>query len=320
MPRTEQMSVFLRPQTDEERWLPECPIGESAESDWLYYVCIQEGASATTGSLYRHHFATRSTERFRLPGRPGFVRPTGGDQVLVGMEQQLCLFDLHAKKLTPLVTINVQDERRVIINDGTVLDDGSVLFGTKDIEFSSPMAELLLYRKGVITTLRRRLTCSNGKALLDDSTILDIDTKAKSVEHLRLFQAPPSVAEAGKPIDFTCDEAFPDGMCGPIRRNGHTSVLIAMYNPHDRTHGEVREIDVETGEILTVWETPGSPRVTCPALVCVDHKVMLIATTATEGMTDEQRAMHTNAGCLFWAETDFTWNDVTAPNHFPLHG
>jgi hypothetical protein len=50
---------------------------------------------------------------------------------------------------------------------------------------------------------------------------------------------------------------------------------------------------------------PQSPRATCPLLIRSGGAMKLVITTAVEHMPAEQQAIHTNAGCLFIADTPF---------------
>ena len=54
--------------------------------------------------------------------------------------------------------------------------------------------------------------------------------------------------------------------------------------------------DLETGEAVHRWVTPGSPRVTCPLLVNRPDGVKVILTTADEGMSNDVRAASPAAG------------------------
>ncbi len=104
-------------------------------------------------------------------------------------------------------------------------------------------------------------------------------------------------------LDLSEVDAFPDGMVlAPDRQ----SVIIAFYNPRDVDYGEARQYRLADGQLLCVWRTEASPRVTCPLIMEYEGRVCLILTTAVEHMTAQQQQQHRNAGCLFIADTPFT--------------
>ena len=100
-------------------------------------------------------------------------------------------------------------------------------------------------------------------------------------------------------LDVARQAGFPDGMVDA----GDGSVVIAFYNPEPVFEGRAIRFDLRNGVVLEEWTTRRSPRVTCPLLVEIDGNVRLVLTTATEGMSEEQREKCPNAGDLFWAAT-----------------
>ena len=133
-------------------------------------------------------------------------------------------------------------------------------------------------------------------------TLLDIDTPTKQVVRYSLNVATGELSEPEVVVDLTSGDDFPDGM---IATPDGQSVIIAFYNPNEVDFGAARQYSLQDGSLEAVWTVEKSPRVTCPQLVRIDGSVKLILTTADEGMTPEQQARHTNAGCLFIADTDF---------------
>ena len=298
--------VLFRPETEQLRFLPEGPYPYG--DDRLSWVAIQHGADAKSGSLNLFDFASGANQSVDLPGRPGFAFPTNRDSVFVtGMERQVGLFDTNNSSFKPLGDPVESGVIGTVINDGVVFA-GGLIFGCKDLNFAEAKAGLYLWRRADWQTIRLRddQTCSNGKIVFGDGervTLLDIDTPTKTVVRYELDVTDGRLSPPEVVVDLREGDAFPDGM---IATPDGASVIIAFYNSDDAAFGEAKQYSLETGEEEAVWRTEKSPRVTCPQLVERDGQIKLILTTADEGMTPEQQAMHTNAGALFIGNTDFT--------------
>ncbi|GIW91273.1 MAG: gluconolactonase [Pirellulaceae bacterium] len=304
--------LWFDPQEETLKYLPEGPRVCSAEQ--ISWVAIQHGAEATYGSVNLLSIGPglQITEyrSYALNGRPGFAFPTTVPGCfLVGLERQLVLCDVATGKVQPLAEPVDQEVEGTIINDAQMFGEG-VVFGTKDLKFAEPKANLYLYRSrdGAVIRLRDKQTCSNGKILsprADGSwTLLDIDTPRKQIVQYRLDATAGVLEEERVVVDLTEDPAFPDGMVASPDGN---SLLVALYNPHPAAWGEVRQYGIESGECEAVWRVPGSPQVTCPQLFYFEGKVHLVITTAVEHMAPDRRREAHGAGCLFVMET--SWNE-----------
>lgn len=298
--------VLFRPETEQLRFLPEGPYPNG--NDRLSWVAIQHGADAKSGSLNLFDFTSGSNQSIDLPGRPGFAFPTNRDGVFVtGMERQVGLFDTGDSSFKPLGDQVESGVTGTVINDGVVFS-GGLIFGCKDLNFAEAKAGLYLWRRSDWQTicLRDDQTCSNGKVVFGDGervTFLDIDTPTKTVVRYELDVTDGRLSPPEVVVDLRAGDAFPDGM---IATPDGTSVIIAFYDPADAAFGVAKQFSLATGDEEAVWRTEKSPRVTCPQLVERDGQIKLILTTADEGMTPEQQAMHTSAGALFIGDTEFT--------------
>jgi sugar lactone lactonase YvrE len=301
-----QARVLFRPPDPRLAFLPEGPYPCGKER--ISWVAIQHGATATTGSLNLLDVTRGENRSLDLPGRPGFAFPTNRlDTFVVGMERRICLVDAATGRVEPLLEETVDpDVDGTIINDGLVLDRGLV-FGCKDLAFRDPKAGLYLWRREdrKLVTLRNDQICSNGKVVLNRDgqwTLLDIDSPTKTVAAYALNIDAGRVGEPSVVVDLRDGDAFPDGMIATPDGQG---VIVALYDPTDKTHGQARQYRIESGELEAVWHVPASPQVTCPQLVETNGRVQLILTTAVEHMTRQRQRACTNAGCLFIAETNF---------------
>jgi sugar lactone lactonase YvrE len=301
---------FFIPPDEGLRHLPEGPRMLDARSwpvpgRWVAWVGIQHGAGSRVGSVNLLDLGTRTNTSYPLPGRPGFVAETDRPGILlVGLERELVLFDVNsAAPSIEHIGLTVVDDPKTIINDGIATPFG-VIFGTKELNFRDPLAHLYLYRYGAnkVEILRDGQTCSNGKVVLrrnDGLYLLDIDTPTRTVVR---YAFDPEQGAVGPPscfLDLTHRTDYPDGMC--LTPDGR-GIVIAFYNPGDVPYGVAQQFNLATGEAEAEWQTPGSPRVTCPCFVRMEDGIHLLLTTAVEGMASEQRARHAHAGTVFTAE------------------
>jgi sugar lactone lactonase YvrE len=302
---THTARLLVAGEVEEDKFLPEGPrvmplFGREA----LVWVNIQTAATATRGAVHAYFFDTHERRRWTTPARPGFVFPTDApDTVLVGMEKAVGTLNLATGLWTPFAKL-ADASPRTIINDGEIVPGGrAVVFGTKDVNFAEPVAHLYLFTLDDhrLAVLADGQTCSNGKVFAGD-VLFDIDTPRKVVTKYRLDVKRRTLMEEGVAVDLRSHPAFPDGMCDA----GDGTAIVTFYTPDRGGAGVAERYRLGTGELLERWETPGSPRVTCPLLAKRPDGVKLILTTCTEGMPANLRADAPHAGSLFVADTSFT--------------
>lgn len=304
--RTTEARVFLAPEDDDDGFLPEGPRAISLGGrDAVLWVNIQTDPAATRGAVHLRFWDDGEQGVWNLPGRPGFAFPTDRPGVVfVGLEKSPATLDLDTNETNPLATIP-DSNPRTIINDAEVVPGGkAVVFGTKDVQFKDPIANLYLYTvdDNRVSPLADKQTCSNGKVFRTEGGALilfDIDTPTRKVVRYRLDVAARTATPDGVALDLADHTGFPDGM----RDCGDGTVVVAFYNPDFSDAGKAIRFDLATGDAVEGWTTPGSPRVTCPLLVKRPDGVKLILTTCTEGMPADMRTGCPNAGCLFIADT-----------------
>jgi sugar lactone lactonase YvrE len=300
--------VLFAPPAEDDRYLPEGPKsvtvgGRSA----LAWVNIQTGPDAKTCAVHLRFWDTGEHRVVPLSGRPGFMALTDQpDVVLVGRDKEFGTLNLATGAYVRLASIP-DDNPRTMINDGAAVPGGhAVVFGTKDVQFKDPIADLYLYTvaDNHVTKLADRQTCSNGKVFARDARgliLYDIDTPRRVVTLYWLDLDRRHLTDGGVAVDLRAVDGFPDGMADC----GDGTAIIAMYDPGPAVDGRAYHYDLRTGERLSEWVVPGSPRVTCPLLVEREGGVELVLTTAVEGMPDARRGECPHAGDLFVAETDF---------------
>lgn len=281
----------------------------------LGWVAIQHAVDKLEGSIDVLHFSTGENQSMALPGRPGFfAETTKPGIVLVGMERRFVFCNLLTGQIEE-TGITVTDDERVVINDGLAVE-GGVLFGTKHVGFNLPIAGLY-YVDSATRKMQKVLdgqVCSNGKALMRDdggATLIDIDSQPKTIGRYRLDPSLKTIVSHAFVAKPNALPGFPDGL--RLAPDGR-SAIVAFYNPAHVADGVAQQLCLETGMVLAEWHLPGSPRVTCPEFITVKDKVMLVFTTAVEGMPAETRAIAPGAGAMYIADTNF----FTAPVQPPL--
>lgn len=319
MTEIRQARPLQQPDTDALRYLPEGPI--PLDDGLLSWVGIQHGSHATHGSLNLLDLHRQTNQSHDLPGRPGFAFPcTREHTFVVGCERTLGLFDVSNGSWQPFCEGIDASVDNTIINDGLVVDN-NLIFGTKDLQFATKKAGLYLYRgrDQQLIQLRDDQICSNGKAWLrsDDGTcrLLDIDSPTRQLVSYEIDIAAGRLGPATVVIDFAGDPAVPDGA---ILTPDGSGVIVAMFRPEVASHGETRLYDLASGELRCVWQTPGSPQNTCPALVRLDGKLTLVITTAVEHMSDEAKAQCPHAGRIFLGDVDLADHGEPLAARFPV--
>ena len=311
------MEPLWSPDQSDLGYLPEGPVG--VLPGIFSWVSIQHGERAEYGSLNRLNVESMENETLKLSGRPGFAFPTTDpDYFIVGMER--CLQLIHF----PTGTSQVLSEeiscggRGTIINDGMVFPEG-VIFGAKDLKILKAIAGLYFWRlrDRQLWLLRDDQICSNGKVIQKEGhqwNIWDIDSPTKQVVRYRFDIQKGQLSESEVALDLRKLDGFPDGM---VSTPDGQSVIIAFYNPHEVSHGEVRQYSLVTGQHQATWRVPGAPQVTCPLLWNYCEKVQLIVTTATENMSSEKRKRYPESGSFFVSQTKF--DSCDQPHRFDIN-
>ncbi len=295
---------FFDPGSEPLRFLPEGPRqfrNYPCAGAFLGWVAIQHGAGDETGSINVLDLESHANENHPMPGRPGFFAETTRPGVLlVGLERRLVFYDLISRSIEDVAPVT--DDRRCVINEGMAVPGGA-LFGTKNLTFDAPVAEVYFFDAA---TRRVRMVlggqiCSNGKHLYERNGtryLADICSFKQAVTRYRVGRDWTLEAEA-KIVDHAGQGIYPDGM-----RSSGESLIVAFYDPRPMPNGHARRYGIDTGELLDEWVIPGSPRVTCPEFVTVAGQTKLLFTTAIEGMPEEIRRIAPFAGHLFLGGAD----------------
>ncbi len=179
-------------------------------------------------------------------------------------------------------------------NDARVAPDGSWWIGTMGTDEGQGAGALYRFAGGQFTQLLSGITVSNATCFAPDGkTAYFSDTPTRQIRKVALDP------ETGMPasdwevfVDLTGQPGAPDGAVtdseGFVWNAEYGGGRVVRYAPD--------------GKVDRVIEVP-SPNATCPAFGGEDLKTLYI-TTAAQGLSDDQRASHPDAGGIFSIEVD----------------
>ena len=246
-------------------------------------------------ALHAHHAATGANRRQSLPYRLtalGLARDSSliavGDAGLVRLSVGV---DLQVSVVEVIATIALPPGVR--FNDGKVDAGGRFWAGT--MEDAERMACGALYRLDGqrVSKVRSNIGVPNGPCFFADGTMLTTDSARGRITALRVDREGNPVAEH-EFAQFNPSQGYPDGMT--VDAEDH--VWIAFWD------GWCLRRLSRTGQIVAEIVLPVQ-RPTCPAFggAALDH---LFITSATTGLSAEQRQMQPLAGGLLRLEPGVT--------------
>ena len=200
-----------------------------------------------------------------------FVRPMRGGRHVVAARSAILLVDLSEPLLPPTVLADLQLEPGVRCNDGAVAPDGGLYIGTMDDDSAAGRGSVVHVRPDLsVHTVLSGTTVSNGTCLVDDSTVLFIDSPRRAV--MRYCIAPDgSWTEPEIAIDLSDWAGVPDGMCADVEGG----VWIAHWDGRAVVHFNRAGVRDVTLDVAT-------PRPTSCALGGEDGRTLFVTTSAYE--------------------------------------
>ena len=174
------------------------------------------------------------------------------------------------------------------LNDGKPDPVGRYLVGSLSLDEPSESEELFQVGiSGRVRVIDNDLTLSNGLAWSCDGTLLySIDTERKTI-YRRSYDSATGATGTRETFITCTGEGYPDGMT--LDSDGH--LWVAMWGA-----GTINRYSPQ-GDLVSSILVP-SPHTSSVAFVGDDLDTLLI-TTATQELTDDQRAEYPLAGKLF---------------------
>jgi sugar lactone lactonase YvrE len=265
------------------------------DRDRVLWVDINAGV-VHTGSLSGN--GVTQTTALSFPGTVGAVVSARDGELLVAGARRL--YRVDGDGVVSIGTQVLAETTASRLNDGTCDPAGRLLIGS--LALDGRVGEEVLVRiepDGRIAVLDDDLGLSNGLAFAPQGDRLySIDT-TRGIVWVRDYNPETgAVGDRGLLLDLAGQS--PDGLCTDVRGN----LWIAMWGG-----GQVRCYS-PAGDLLAVVEV-AAPNTTSVAFVGARLETLLI-TTASDQLSDAQRASYPDSGRLFIADVGVSGAPVPA--------
>lgn len=258
--------------------LGECPVWSVAERA-LYWIDIRRPA------IRRYDEATRLVETWAMPAMVGAIALCGGGRLVAALGDRVARFDPATGALDTLAHLSdLPPGHR--FNDGRCDPAGRFWVSTMHNETRGPEGTLFRLGSGGLVPVLSELRIPNSLCWSPDGCTMYF---ADSLDY-RIY-AHSYDAETGRIGDrrvfaTSMPPAFPDGSAvdaeGCIWNAEFNGGRVVRYDPN--------------GRILRILDVP-VPRPTCCAFGGPDLDILYV-TTASQNMTEEERAAQPLAGAL----------------------
>ena len=248
--------------------------------------------------LHRFDPSDSSDEEFPIGQHIGCAIPTRDGKVIMALQDGIYLYDLERRKLLEVSNLE-RDIENNRLNDGKVDSHGRLWFGSMSMTANQPDRAFEVtghfYKMEHNRTIHHmfgNVGISNGIAWSKDETCMYyIDSTSQTVVAFD-FDA-QSGAISGRRVIFHVDESegVPDGMTIDVEGK----LWIAHFGGW-----KISRVDPDTGKRLSEILLPCEQVTSC----CFGGKIFddLYITTASIGLSKEQREKQPLAGCLFRAK------------------
>jgi len=264
--------------------LGEGPVWDARDAA-LWFVDIKQHR------VHRFDPAGGETRSFEAPGQVGWVLPSADGGFLAGLQTGLYRFDPESGAFTPLTAVE-PDRPGNRLNDATVAADGAVWFGSMDDGETDVTGQVHRFHAGRLTTSAiPPVVITNGPAVSPDGgTLYHVDTLGHTIHAV-----PVNGATTGTPRLFaTIDAAdgYPDG----VTVDAEGGVWVGLWG------GWSARRYAPDGTLDRIVRFPVA-NITKVAFGGDDLRTGF-ATSASKGLSDEDRADQPEAGSLFAFDVD----------------
>lgn len=262
-------------------------LGEGAFWDYknkrLFWVDI-EGKK-----LHIYDPATKNNRSLPSPSRIGTVVPQTDSTAVVALEDGIYIMNLRDGSLALLSDIE-SDMKGNRFNDGKCDPNGNLWVGSMHLDESESVASLYrITSSGETTRMLEDITISNGIVWSSDhKKMYYIDTPTGLVRSFDYDMFSSEISNERSAIEIPARLGYPDGMA----IDEEDMVWIALWNGR-----AVARFNPETGELLQKIDVPAQNVTSCA--FGGDQLDILYITTASIGMTDEEKIKYPMAGSLF---------------------
>lgn len=264
--------------------LGEGPVWDARDAA-LWFVDIKQNR------VHRFDPVSGETRSFDAPGQVGWVLPAADGGFLAGLQTGLHRFDPESGAFTLLTAVE-PDRPGNRLNDATVAADGAVWFGSMDDGETDVTGQVHRFHAGRLTTSAiPPVVITNGPAVSPDGgTLYHVDTLGHTIHAV-----PVNGATTGTPRLFaTIDAAdgYPDG----VTVDAEGGVWVGLWG------GWSARRYAPDGTLDRIVRFPVA-NITKVAFGGDDLRTGF-ATSASKGLSDEDRADQPEAGSLFAFDVD----------------
>lgn len=264
--------------------LGEGPVWDARDAA-LWFVDIKQHR------VHRFDPVSGETRSFDAPGQVGWVLPAADGGFLAGLQTGLHRFDPESGAFTLLTPVE-PDRPGNRLNDATVAADGAVWFGSMDDGETDVTGQVHRFHAGTLTTSTiPPVVITNGPAVSPDGgTLYHVDTLGHTIHAV-----PVDGATTGTPRLFaTIDAAdgYPDG----VTVDAEGGVWVGLWG------GWSARRYAPDGTLDRIVRFPVA-NITKVAFGGGDLRTGF-ATSASKGLSDEDRADQPEAGSLFAFDVD----------------
>jgi sugar lactone lactonase YvrE len=221
--------------------------------------------------------------------RVGAAAPYDGDRLLVALADRLVVLDLADESVTALAAVPHGSDIR--LNDGACDPGGRFWVGSMALDERLGAGALYRYAHGALDRVLDEVTLSNGIAwTADGSRMYYIDSLTYRVDVLDFDVASGEISGRRPLVELGREAGIPDGLA--VDDEG--CVWVALWGGWS-----LRRYTPE-GVLDRVLEVPAAQVTAC----CFggDDGRSLYVTTASHGLTADQRAAQPLAGSVFVAD------------------
>ena len=162
-----------------------------------------------SGKLHAYEPATGKKTTLDVGGRPSFVLPAEGGNVVVGSMHGIYRLE-NGQLGAPIAEVVQPANNR--LNDATVDALGRLWFGTMDDNETMPSGRLHCLDEGSLHSLGCDAIVTNGPAVTPDGTTLyHVDSGARTIWRLTIGEGPAITARSVF-VQLGEDEGHPDGV------------------------------------------------------------------------------------------------------------
>ena len=271
-------------------WKIKCTLGEGTlwvrEHNSIYFVDIKKK------KIFSFNVKNKKKKIFKVNKEIGFIAHIKDHTFILGLQGELRIQDLKSKKILKSIEIesNLKFNR---INDGKTDPAGNLWFGTMDnLERKIEKGSLYKLDKNLmLTKVDKNYRITNGPAFIDQFNFYHTDSPKKTIYKIKINKKNKILSKKIF-VKFTPEDGSPDGMTLDKNKN----LWVAHF------HGASISVFNNKAKRIHKINFPAKNITNCA--FGGDNNSELFITTATKGMSKEDKQKFSYSGCLFSVKTN----------------